>query len=247
MIERFSASVAARHMACHGSADLESAIPGFVFPDRDENMGAKASGKNIHKVIEDLINSTTVTKSRTTKFNARDMIDVGRTLSYIGEIWSRRRFTVLSEHTVTADWLTKKPKTTADLVFFTKDELHVIDVKWGKILVEAINNEQLLYYGASYAQFAPKAKEVHLHIVQPKADNMEEWVVSATELGKFIADAQAAEQAIQNGDVTLTPSDHCTFCPANPHSRGDKGHPLCPAMMQMLYPRQINEDEILSL
>ena len=49
------------------------------------------------------------------------------------------------------------------------------------------------------------------------------------------------------GDTTLVPNDHCTFCPANPHSRGDKGSPLCPPMMQKLYPFDVDEDAILAL
>jgi hypothetical protein len=36
------------------------------------------------------------------------------------------------------------------------------------------------------------------------------------------------------------------FCPAYPHSRSEKGKPLCPATMALLYPPIIDEDEILN-
>lgn len=248
MPERFSASVAGRHMACHASADLPAAIPNWVPPVVDRSKGTKATGTTVHKVVEDLVNTKLVTKSQTVKFNAKDMLAVGRLLTYIGEVWSQRRFTVLSEHTVTATWLATNPNTTADLVFYTKDQLEIVDIKWGVIPVEVVENEQLLFYAASYGHLAPKAKGVRVHIVQPRANNMESWFIDTSRLGQFMAEAQAAEAAIQAGDVTFGPSDHCTFCPANPHSRGDKGRPLCPTMMQLLYPSVgVDEDAVLAL
>lgn len=45
---------------------------------------------------------------------------------------------------------------------------------------------------------------------------------------------------------TFSPGDHCKFCPANPHGRGAKGKPYCPAMMGLLYPQPaVNYDEML--
>ena len=250
MTERFSASSAGKHMACHASANLELAIPGYEAPVRDENVGAKSKGRDLHAIVQELIeSSTTMPSGKVVKFNATDMINFGRLLTYIGEVWKSRRFsTVLTEHTFTADWLPSKPKTTPDLVLATKDEIHILDSKMGKIPVEARDNEQLLFYAACAAHegIAPKAKEVHLHIVQPWADNFDEWEASATTVKQFMDQAIAADQAITAGDTTFGPSDHCTFCPANPHSRGDKGTKMCPAMMNILYPRVIDEDEILN-
>lgn len=247
MTERFSASVAGRLMACPASANLDLAIPNWTPPVRNESMGSKATGTTVHKVIEDLVKTKTVTASGEKRFNARDMMAAGRLMSYIGEVWSRRRFTVLSEETVEASWLVGKPTTTADLVLYTKDEIHVIDAKWGKIPVEVIENEQLMFYAVCYAPLAPKAKGVTVHIAQPHADNMAEWFIPADRLKQFMDDAIQAEAKILAGDTTFGPTDtHCTFCPANPHSRGDKGKPLCPAMMDLLYPKLIDEDEILA-
>lgn len=242
--DSFSASVAGRHMACHASANLPLAIPGFVPPVRTQ--GAKNTGTDIHKVIEDLLAIETVTATRTTKFNAKDMIAFGRAMVYIGEVWSKRRFSYLSEHTVQSDWLPQPRPTTADLVFYTQDQLEIVDTKWGKIPVEAHGNVQGLFYAASYAYLAPKATEVTFHIVQPRADNMESWTISLSELAQFMNDAIAAQTAILAGDTTFGPSDECKFCPAYPHSRGDKGSPLCPATLKLLYPRvEIDESAML--
>lgn len=236
MPERFSASVVGRHMACHASANLELAIPHYVPPVRDETAGQKAIGTARHKMLEPIV-----------ALSPGDLRHMARLIQYVADLRSTRRFTsVLVEESITAEWLTTKPSTTADLVLATQDEIHVIDYKWGKIPVEVVGNHQLLFYAACYAPLAPKAKGVELHILQPYADNYESWFADTNEIARFMADAQKAEAAIQQGDLTFGPSDHCQFCPANPHSRGDKGRPLCPEMMRLLYPPVIDEAEILA-
>lgn len=237
MTERFSASVAGRHMACHASANLELAIPNWEAPVRDETAGQKGVGTARHKMLEPMMELG--------PSDLQHMIDV---MQYVADLRKTRRFKVLVEEKVQATWLQSQPFTTADLVLHTQDELHIIDYKWGKIPVEVVDNEQLLFYGVTYAPLAPKAKQVTLHILQPYAANYSSWTVTTLELQKFMDEAIAAEDSILRGSLQFGPSDHCTFCPANPHSRSDKGRPLCPPMMQLLYPtNRLDEDAILGL
>lgn len=236
MPKKFSASTAAMSMACHASANLDLAIPGWVEPVRDEVAGAKGVGTLMHEAFAKVVERPV---SEIRAFIAA--------LEYIADLRSTRRFKVMIEETMTAEWLQSKPKTTADLVLYTQDEIHVVDLKWGKILVDVYDNEQLMFYDVTYGALAPKAKGVTNHILQPRVGGFESQFVDSVRLAKFMGQAQAAERAILNGSVQFGPSDHCTFCPANPHSRGDKGAPLCPTMMQMLYPRVVDEDEILAL
>ena len=236
---RFSASYAAQLMACPGSADLEKSIPGWVAPEVDETKGAKGQGTRMHEYFE-LAGQLPPSQLR----------KVAEVLNYMADLRSTRRFQMLTEHTFEAGWLVSKPKTTVDVVLHVSDELHIVDYKWGKIPVDPEWNEQLLYYAvcAVFDGLAPKAKGVWLHILQPNAVNgLRKWYVTATELNQFKLNAQAAEAKVLAGDTTLVPNDHCTFCPANPHSRGDKGSPLCPPMMQKLYPFDVDEDAILAL
>ena len=178
----------------------------------------------------------------------RDVEKMIVALDYVAKLRRTRRFNVLAEEPAVAEWLVSKPTTTVDLVLYVQDEIHVIDWKTGAIQVDAYENEQMMYYARTHAHLAPKAKGVWLHIVQPWAKGgNSSWFCDTNRLAKFTVDALAAEQKIANGDLALHPSDNCTFCPANPHSRGDKGTRMCPAMMQMLYPMQVNEDEILNL
>lgn len=236
MTERFSASVAARHMACPASANLPLAIPNWTPPVVDDTAGAKGEGTARHEMLDPIM-----------RLSAGEVQQFAEVLTYIADLRATRRFTVMVEEPVTATWLVTQPKTTADQVLFTQDEIHIIDYKWGRIPVEVVGNIQLLFYAACYGNLAPRAKGVTLHILQPKLHSYESWFADTPTIAQFMADAQAAEQKIGANDVTFGPSDHCTFCPANPHGRGDKGKPLCPAMMKMLYPDHTDEDEILSL
>lgn len=236
MTERMSASVAGKHLACAASANLDLAIPNWVPPVVDDMAGAKGDGSRKHEMLEPIV-----------ALSAREIGHFAKLLAYIADLRGNRRFKVLIEQEFTATWLTSQPKTKPDLVLFVQDEIHVIDYKWGKIPVEVVNNEQAMYYALCAAPLAPKAKGVTLHILQPPIDSYESWFVDTNTLAQFMADMQAAEAKILAGDTTFGPSDHCKFCPANPHGRGDKGRPYCPAMMDLLYPDRFDEDAILAL
>lgn len=225
-MEKFSASVASRHMGCSASADLEKAIPHWIAPEKDPDADNAANrGTKMHEVF-----------AQAGAMSAKDMHMMGIAIEYTGVLRQKRRFRSLIEQPVEVEWLDSKPRTTADLVLYTKDEIHVLDLKTGKIPVEAMENSQMLYYAATYGHLAPKAAGVTLHVVQPWADNIESWFASAARIAQFMLDARAAERKILNGQLQFTPGDHCMFCPANPHSRAAKGRPFCPAMMELLYP-----------
>jgi hypothetical protein len=234
-MERFSASSASKHMNCHASANLEAAIPGFVRPIADPLANNAANrGTAMHDLFGQLMH-----------LPPGDVENFSAALTYVAEVRRRRRFTSLIEQQVEVDWLVTKPSTTADLVLYTQDEMHVLDLKTGKIPVSPIENDQLMYYAVTYGHLAPRAKGVMLHIVQPWAGVMEEWFADAARLQKFMLDAQATELDIQAGSTRFQPGDHCTFCVANPRSRAAKGKPSCPVLMQMFYPTTVDEAAIL--
>lgn len=235
MSQRFSASQAGRLMQCPGSGNLDLAIPGWVPPVVDPTADTAANrGTHLHSVFASLM-----------ELRLQDQEKFFEALAYVTELQSRRRFKKLIEIPVTAEWLPSKPTTTADLVLYTQDELHVLDLKTGRGPVDVEDNEQLMFYAATYAPLAPKAKGVTVHIVQPWADNMVSWFIDTNTLAGFMQRAKKADRAVMNKDTTLCPGDHCKFCPANPHGRGLKGKPLCPVMLDLLYPPLIDVDEIL--
>lgn len=238
MTKKFSASQASKFRNCHAAANLEIAIPGWVPPEEDPDADNAANrGTLMHEIFANVMN-----------LRLRDAKYLIEAMEYVLEVRSRRRFHTLIEVTEIADWLPSASPTTADLVLYLSDELHVFDLKTGKIPVDVRHNDQLLFYAATYLKYAPKAKEVHLHIVQPFADVMEEWVVDVKDLYIWMVSTSDHDVEIMIGDTTFGPGDHCLFCPANPHSRAAKGSPACPAMMQLLYPvPQINRSAVLAL
>lgn len=234
-MERFSASSASKHLHCHASANLEAAIPGFTRPISDPLANNAANrGTAMHDLFGQLMH-----------LPVKDVENFSAALMYVAEVRSRRRFTALIEQEMEAEWLFMKPKTTADLVLYTQDEMHVLDLKTGKIPVYAVENDQLLYYAVTYGHLAPRAKGVTLHIVQPWAGVMQEWFADVARLEKFKQDAIDAEYKIMAGSTSFGPGDHCTFCVANPRSRAAKGKPSCPVLMQLYYPTTVDEAAIL--
>lgn len=235
--KRFSASNAAQLISCPGSADLENAIPGFQYPEVDDTKGARGKGSRLHKWL-----------AETADWPAKDLSRVAKALEYVADLKATRRFKVLVEETVTPEWLQESRNTTVDLVLYLQDELHIVDWKTGAIPVSPVNNAQLMFYALCFMHLAPEAAGAWLHIVQPWAPNgCAAWWASAEDLQDFMTLAQETEQKILAKDPTLSPSDHCTFCPAYPHSRGDKGHPLCPPARLLLYPSPYDEEEVLAL
>lgn len=237
MPEKLSASNAARLMACPASANLELAIPNWQQPARVVG-GAADTGTDHHTHFESLF-----------QMSGTDILNYAELLAYVGALRKTRRFKVLTEYKMETWWLKKPNTTTADLVLHTQDELHILDPKTGKIPVYAFGNEQLLTYAACASPLAPKAKKVTLHILQPWADSgITSWEVDTNQIKAHMNAMAEAERKILAGDTTFGPSDHCTFCPANPHGRGAKGKPFCPAMLQVLYPHnRVDEDEVLAM
>lgn len=238
MAEKFSASVAKRHMGCAGSANLELAIPNWVPPVEDRTADTAANrGTQMHSIFASAVG-----------LGARDAANMAEALSYVASVRAGRRFKLLVEQSMQATWLQSEPWTTADLVMYVSDELHVFDFKTGRIPVDPFENEQLMYYAVTYGGLAPKASGAHLHIVQPSAGAMGSWFATAARLDGFKLDATRTEAAVLGGSTVLTPGDHCMFCPANPAGRGEKGRPFCPEMIRFLYPRtDVDEKEVLGI
>lgn len=238
MSDVFSASSAAKYIACPASANLSAAIPTWTPPDVPD-IKASVKGTDIHELFE-----------RMGEYTAREMEGIAKALLYVAELRKTRRFKFERELSGEGHWLRQRPapRTTADAVLYVQDEIHVIDYKFGKIEVSAFDNAQGKYYACAFRILAPRAKGVWFHIVQPFIENVEAVFFTNAELDAFEDECRQAEAKIKAGDTTFGPGDHCTFCPANPHGRGVKGSPKCPALLDILYPpTPLDEDAIFDL
>ena len=114
---------------------------------------------------------------------------------------------------------------TADAVLVDGNHLHVIDLKTGRVAVDANDNKQLLTYalGAMRQLKAPDTIECTMHIFQPRVGHSK-WTVSGNYLnlhGKRLV--EAAELAL-SGDAPTNPSpDACRYC---------KAKTICPSMRE---------------
>jgi hypothetical protein len=112
---------------------------------------------------------------------------------------------------------------TADAILVDGDHLHVIDLKTGRVAVDANENKQLLTYalGAMRQLKAPSSITCTMHIFQPRVGHSR-WTVSGQELIEHGERLKAAAELALTGDAPTNPSpDACRYC---------KAKTICPSM-----------------
>jgi len=114
---------------------------------------------------------------------------------------------------------------TADAVLVDGDHLHVVDLKTGRVAVDATDNKQLLTYalGAMRQFKAPASITCTMHIFQPRVGHSK-WTVSGQELVEHGERLKAAAELALSGDAPTRPSpDACRYC---------KAKTICPSMRE---------------
>ena len=114
---------------------------------------------------------------------------------------------------------------TADAILVDGHHLHVIDLKTGRVAVDATDNKQLLTYalGAMRQLKAPNTIECTMHIFQPRVGHSK-WTVSGLRLelhGRRLL--EAAELALTSDAPTNPSPDACRYC---------KAKTICPSMRE---------------
>ena len=114
---------------------------------------------------------------------------------------------------------------TADAILVDGNHLHVIDLKTGRVAVDANENKQLLTYalGAMRQLKAPSTIECTMHIYQPRVGHSK-WTVSGNYLnlhGRRLL--SAAELALSSDAPTHPSPDACRYC---------KAKTICPSMRE---------------
>jgi hypothetical protein len=114
---------------------------------------------------------------------------------------------------------------TADAVLVDGDHLHVIDLKTGRVLVDAEDNKQLLTYALGVMRIlnAPASIRCTMHIFQPRAGHSQ-WTVSGTDLITHGHELLAAANLALTDDAPTNPTtNNCRYC---------KAKPICPSIRQ---------------
>ena len=114
---------------------------------------------------------------------------------------------------------------TADAILVDGNHLHVIDLKTGRVAVDAQDNKQLLTYalGAMRQLKAPSSIECTMHIYQPRVGHSK-WTVSGNRLNLHGERLKSAAELALTDDAPTSPSlDACRYC---------KAKTICPSMRE---------------
>jgi len=105
---------------------------------------------------------------------------------------------------------------TCDAYVLTEDVLHIIDYKHGVgVKVFADNNPQMKLYALGIVSALDFEGEVHLHIVQPLANNFSFWQTTSKDLLIFGEEVKIKAAKVLNSDAPRIPSDKaCKWCKA---------------------------------
>lgn len=138
---------------------------------------------------------------------------------------------------------------TGDCIIIGGRKLYVIDLKYGQgVPVSADNNPQMMLYGlGAYLEysFLYPVDEVVMVIVQPRLDNISEFVIPMQELltwGESIKPIAAKAFA---GEGEFLSGDHCQFCRAKAQCRARAENNLAlETEYRMMKPPLISNEEV---
>jgi hypothetical protein len=213
---RLSASRTDRFMQCPGSYRLESLMP---YEPAGE---AAAIGTAIHELSEIILSGKEVPAGTDSDHvaMAQGYADFVNTL-----VENPRK--KLIEVNLDEGLKSLHPALggTADAILVDGNHLHVIDLKTGRVAVDATDNKQLLTYalGAMRQLKAPNTIECTMHIFQPRVGHSK-WTVSGLRLELHGRRLQSAAELALTDDAPTRPSvDACRYC---------KAKTICPSMRE---------------
>jgi len=213
---RLSASRTDRFMSCPGSYRLESLMP---YEPAGE---AAAIGTAIHELSEIILRNGEVPTG-----TDPDHIAMAQAYADFVNTLVENPRKKLIEVNLDEGLKSLHPALggTADAVLVDGDHLHVVDLKTGRVAVDATDNKQLLTYalGAMRQFKAPSHITCTMHIFQPRVGHSK-WTVSGQELVEHGERLKAAAELALTGDAPTNPSpDACRYC---------KAKTICPSMRE---------------
>ena len=213
---RLSASRSDRFMSCPGSYRLESLMP---YEPAGE---AAAIGTAIHELSEIILRGGAIPTG-----TDPDHLSMAQGYANFVNMLVENPRKKLIEVNLDEGLKSLHPALggTADAILVDGNHLHVIDLKTGRVAVDAEDNKQLLTYalGAMRQLKAPNTIECTMHIYQPRVGHSK-WTVSGNYLelhGRRLL--EAAELALTNDAPTSPSPDACRYC---------KAKTICPSMRE---------------
>jgi hypothetical protein len=234
---KLSPSSAERWFNCAGSLNLIATLPESAFKGNKYSV----EGVVAHQLAEDFVTGEVDLLTLTSRVGETVMQEgfeveitdamIEGVIEYADHITSIRKamphrsapVVALAEVRAIASSVDAEVYGTADYVLYQKgNELHVLDFKYGKGVVEAEENKQGLIYlvGAQDTEAGTAFDKVFFHIVQPRARHNEgsarPWQLPKGRLDAFRKElaAAVARTKDQKAPRVAGPWCHKTFCPA---------------------------------
>jgi len=246
---KLSPSAAERWFNCAGSLNLIATLPESAFKTNKYAV----EGVVAHQMAEDFVTGKTDLLTITSRVGEEVMQEgypveitdamiegVIEYVDHIASIKKRLSSTTLgkahppkgeAEVRVVASSVSDEVYGTADyLLYAIGAELHVVDFKYGKGVVEAEENKQGgIYVVGAEDGLTAVFEKFFFHIVQPRARHSEgtvrTWEISNERLEKFREELKAAVERTrdQKAPRKAGPWCHKTFCPALAYCAEAKG------------------------
>lgn len=233
-----SASSAHRWLACTPSARLEEGFP-------DNVSEAAEEGTLAHELAElKLRNYFHTTDYGKRKMNAdikklqknplwkAEMMEyTEQYLNYIQEVALSEKtpYTAKIEAQVDYSAWAHDGFGTADCILIRGEIVHIFDFKYGKgVSVSAEENPQMMLYALGALDMYSllyRMEHFHLHIIQPRIDNISDWECAKARLLEFGEYVRARAELAWAGSGEFCPGEkQCRFCRARAvcHARAEK-------------------------
>lgn len=256
---KLSASGAKRWMSCTPSVALESQFPESTSTFAEEGTFA-------HSLAELLINYNlgTIKKAAYTKqFNLlkkneyynqelQDYVEeyAGQVYEFINEAKATcKDLLVLTEQRLDFSEYVPEGFGTGDVVIIADDQLHVIDLKFGKgVGVSAEDNPQLRLYGVGALNefgILYDIQRVKTTIIQPRLGMTTSEVLTVDELTGWAAkEVKPRAELAMAGEGEFVVGDHCRFCKARKTCRARAEYNLELTKMEFNSPELLEDNEI---
>lgn len=202
-----SASSAHRWLACPPSA-----VAAEIYPDQDTEFTRE--GTLAHEVAE------CVASGKAYDANAdREMVECAEGYAaYIQEQVTSPDAVVLLEQRVDFSPWVPDGFGTCDCIILQGDTMTIIDYKYGQgVAVSADNNPQMMLYALGALNdygIAYDLRKVHMHIYQPRINNISAYTIDADALMRWAEDVvKPTAELAAKGEGKYSAGEHCRFCP----------------------------------
>lgn len=253
-----SASAAHRWLKCTPCARIEERLPDTQSESAKEGTLAHAIAelKLRNMAIEPMPKRTFNSKLK--KLQAEPLYQkemerhTDEYIEYIKEIMLRYPDKPFVQAETKVDYSAYAPEGfgTADCILICNQDMHIIDLKYGKsVAVSAVDNPQLkLYALGALSEFSIffDIQNVYTHIFQPRAyeEVDRDWQTTTQELRAWGESIKETALKAFNGEGEQIVGEHCKFCRAKAICRAQANHNLELAKHDFKLPPTLSHGEV---